>query len=54
MEETGYNFEDEEFRGETTIIGKLVLPSMKFEIVNERIIEKYPSNENKIKANRII
>lgn len=47
LEETGYNFGDEEFKGETTIIGNFVLPSMKFEIINGRITEKPSSKSTK-------
>lgn len=45
-----YNFRDEEFKGETTIIGKFVLPSMKFEIINRRITQNPSSNEKKRKS----
>lgn len=50
MEETWYDFEDEELKEETTIIGTYVLPSMKYELPNGSFIEKAPSNEKKRKA----
>lgn len=51
LEEIGYNFGDEKFNEEPTKIRKYVLPSMKYEIVNEGVTEKYLSNEKKRIAN---
>lgn len=50
LEEVGYNLEDEEFKEETTIIGTFAIRSMQYEPKDGKIIEKAPSNENKIKS----
>lgn len=52
LEETQYNFGDEEFKEETTIIGAYVLPPMKYKLINGSIIENSPSNEKKRKVKR--
>lgn len=49
LEDTGYNFGDEEFKEETTKIRKPILSSIKAEIVNGKITKKPSSNEKKRK-----
>lgn len=42
QEDTWYNFGDEEFKEKTTKIGKSILSSMKFDMVNGKITKKPP------------
>lgn len=49
LEETWYNFGDEEFKEETTTIESIVLPSIKLQLINGKITEKAPSSVNKRK-----
>lgn len=47
---TKFNCEDEEYKEHIRKIGKLVLATMRFEIINGKAIEKPTSNENKRKT----
>ena len=47
LEDTGYNFREEECKEKITKIGKSVLPSMKFEINNGKVNENPSSSEKK-------
>lgn len=47
MEDTRYNFGDEEFKEEKTKIGKSIPPSMKFKMVNVKITKNLSSNVKK-------
>lgn len=49
MEHTGFNFVDEDYKEETTKIGKSVLPTMTFEIINRKVTEKPPQMTRKEK-----
>ena len=46
-EKEGHNFRDEEYEEETTKIGKFVLASMRFEIINGRVTKNAPTTIKK-------